>query len=203
MKMTTIVVSRVIAGWMIVILTILLSYIFANTEQFVGDTSFYRFGPNPELIILGITIDTPEKYGLIVLYAVINTVIRNLDHSIIAPWITLNVQNIKAQPTEDTEKKDTHKQFEISIINTIYSWFDWLIYINMLLAQVDMFLLETITDVIAIYFVTRWYIKNRAIDNLIIADAVAATAATAAGSATDASVSSALVGYVAPAANSS
>jgi hypothetical protein len=194
MKMTTIVVSRVIAGWMIVILTILLSYIFANTEQFVGDTSFYRFGPNPELIILGITIDTPEKYGLIVLYAVINTVIRNLDHSIIAPWITLNVQNIKAQPTEDTEKKDTHKQFEISIINTIYSWFDWLIYINMLLAQVDMFLLETITDVIAIYFVTRWYIKNRALDNLIIADAT---------SATDASVSSALVGYVAPAANSS
>lgn len=160
-KMKTLLVSRVIAAWMIFILTILLSYIFANTEQFVGDTSFYRFGPNPELVILGITIDTPEKYGLIVLYAIINTVIRNLDHSIIAPWITLNVQNINAQPTEDTEKKDTHKQFEISIINTIYSWFDWLIYINMLLAQVDMFLLETITDVIAIYFVTRWYIKNR------------------------------------------
>ena len=179
--MTTIVVSRLIAGWMIMILTILLSYIFANTEQFVGDTSFYRFGPNPELVILGITIDTPEKYGLIVLYAVINTVIRNLDHSIIAPWITLNVQNINAQPTEDTEKKDTHKQFEISIINTIYSWFDWLIYINMLLAQVDMFLLETITDVIAIYFVTRWYIKNRAIvNNLSVAvAAVAATTATA------------------------
>lgn len=49
-------------------------------------------------------------------------------------------------------------------MNTIYSWFDWLIYIiyiNMLLAQVDMFLLELTTDVIAIYFVTRWYIKNK------------------------------------------
>ena len=188
--MTTIVVSRVIAGWMIVILTILLSYIFANTEQFVGDTSFYRFGPNPELVILGITIDTPEKYGLIVLYAVINTVIRNLDHSIIAPWITLNVQNINAQPTEDTEKKDTHKQFEISIINTIYSWFDWLIYINMLLAQVDMFLLETITDVIAIYFVTRWYIKNRAIVNSL---SVAAVAEATASVATEETIPTAIV----------
>ena len=178
--MKTLIVSRIIAAWMVIILTILLSYIFANTEQFVGDTSFYRFGPNPELVILGITIDTPEKYGLIVLYAVINTVIRNLDHSIIAPWITLNVQNINAQPTEDTEKKDTHKQFEISIINTIYSWFDWLIYINMLLAQVDMFLLETITDVIAIYFVTRWYIKNRAIVNSLSVEAVAVEAAEAA-----------------------
>jgi hypothetical protein len=158
--MKTLIVSRIITSWMIIILTILLSYIFANTEEFLGDTSFYRFGPHPELIILGITIDTPEKYGLIVLYAIINTIIRNLDHNIIAPWITLNVQNINAQPTE---LKDEKKQFEISIINTIYSWFDWLIYIHMLLAQVDMFLLELSTDVIAIYFVTRWYIKNRAL----------------------------------------
>jgi hypothetical protein len=147
---------------MIIILTILLSYIFTNTEEFSGDTSFYRFGPHPELIILGITIDTPEKYGLIVLYAIINTIIRNLDHNIIAPWITLNVQNINAQ---FTELKDEKKQFEISIINTIYSWFDWLIYIHMLLAQVDMFLLELSTDVIAIYFVTRCYIKNRELRN--------------------------------------
>ena len=170
--MKTLIVSRVIAAWMIIILTILLSYIFANTEKFTGDTSFYRFGPNPELVILGITIDTPEKYGLIVLYAIINTIIRNLDHNVIAPWITLNVQNIKALPTEDTEKKDTKKQYEISIVNTIYSWFDWLIYIHMLLAQVDMFLLELTTDTIAIYFVTRWYIKNRKLDNsLNIAEA--------------------------------
>jgi len=165
--MKTLIVSRIITSWMIIILTILLSYIFANTEEFSGDTSFYRFGPHPELIILGITIDTPEKYGLIVLYAIINTIIRNLDHNIIAPWITLNVQNINAQ---STELKDEKKQFEISIINTIYSWFDWLIYIHMLLAQVDMFLLELSTDVIAIYFVTRWYIKNRALisENIIL-----------------------------------
>lgn len=144
---------------MVIILVILLSYIFANKEEYSGDTSFYRFGPNSDLVILGITIDTPLKYGLIVLYAIINTVIRNLDHNIIAPWITLNVQNINAQPP--IELKDIKRQFEISIVNTVYSWFDWLIYIHMLLAQVDMFLLELTTDVIAIYFVTRWYIKNR------------------------------------------
>jgi hypothetical protein len=43
----------------------------------------------------------------------------------------------------------------------------------MLLAQVDMFLLELTTDVIAIYFVTRWYIKNRNekdTDNEVIKD---------------------------------
>jgi hypothetical protein len=74
--MKTLVVSRIITTWMIIILTILLSYIFANTEQFSGDTSFYRFGPHPELVILGITIDTPEKYGLI-REIWINCIIRN------------------------------------------------------------------------------------------------------------------------------
>jgi len=156
--MYTLVVSRIITCWMVVILTILLSYIFVSNEDYSGDTSFYRFGPHPELVILGIVIDTPVKYGLIVLYAVINTIIRNLDHNIIVPWIMLNVQNIKAS---NIDIKDIPKQYEISIINTIYSWFDWLIYIHMLLAQVDMFLLELTTDVIAIYFVTRWYIKNK------------------------------------------
>jgi hypothetical protein len=147
-----------------------------NTEQFTGDTSFYRFGPNPDLVILGITIDTPDKYGLIVLYAVLNTIIRNLDHNVIAPWITLNVQNINV-----AEQIKVKKQYEISIINTIYSWFDWLIYIHMLLAQVDMFLLELITDTIAIYFVTRWYIRNRALLPVITV-VTAATVATAATS---------------------
>jgi hypothetical protein len=173
--MDTLVVSRIITAWMILILTILLSYIFANTEQFTGDTSFYKFGPNPDLVILGITIDTPDKYGLIVLYAILNTIIRNLDQNVITPWITLNVQNINV-----AEQIKIKKQYEISIINTIYSWFDWLIYIHMLLAQVDMFLLELITDTIAIYFVTRWYIRNRAMLPVITtaATTVAATATT-------------------------
>jgi len=156
--MYTLVVSRIITCWMVVILTIMLSYLFANKEDYTGDTSFYRFGPNPDLVIIGIVIDTPTKYGLVVVYAVINTVIRNLDHNIIMPWIMLNVQNIKIT---NIDAKDIPKQYEISIINTIYSWFDWLIYIHMLLAQIDMFLLELTTDVIAIYFVTRWYIKNK------------------------------------------
>ena len=158
--MNALLVSRIISAWMIIILTILLSYIFANTEQFTGDTTFYRFGPHPELVILGIVIDTAEKYFLVVLYAIVNTIIRTLDHNIMAPYITLNVQNINSQ---NNEIKNIPKQYEISIVNTIYSWFDWLIYINMLLAQVDMFLLELTTDVITIYFVTGWYIKKRAL----------------------------------------
>jgi len=153
------IVSRIIIVWMFIISILLISYIFTIYSD---DTKFYRFGPQSDLIILGFIIDTPEKYCFIVLYAIINTIIRNLDHNIISPWITLNVQNIDAQ---NSEKNKITNQYENSITNTIYSWFDWLIYIHMLLAQIDMFLLELTTYVIAIYFVTNWYIKNKTILN--------------------------------------
>lgn len=190
--MSPIIVSRIIAGW-ITIISILLTYFVTH---YSNNASFYRFGPQHDLIILGFTIDTPEKYAGIVIYAIVNTVIRNLDQNIITPWITLNVQNVNAPITPiahhtpitprainaphvhivqdieigivDTSNcEDDHKyiprQYEISITNTIYSWFDWLIYIHMLLAQIDMFLIEVFTDILAICIVTRWYIKNKTV----------------------------------------
>lgn len=202
--MSPIIVSRIIAGW-ISIISILLTYFVTH---YSNNASFYRFGPQHDLIILGFTIDTPEKYAGIVIYAIINTVIRNLDQNIITPWITLNVQNVNAPlaprsllsphthtapiaahaahaahasiitdieigiagatSLADTSScEDDHKyiprQYEISITNTIYSWFDWLIYIHMLLAQIDMFLIEVFTDILAICIVTRWYIKNKTV----------------------------------------
>jgi hypothetical protein len=202
--MSPIIVSRIIAGWISVI-SILLTYFVTH---YSNNASFYRFGPQHDLVILGFSIDTPEKYAGIVIYAIINTVIRNLDQNIITPWITLNVQNVNAplapltphthiatythtapiatriaHSAHDTriamatdieigvadissceeDHKYIPRQYEISITNTIYSWFDWLIYIHMLLAQIDMFLIEVFTDILAICIVTRWYIKNKTV----------------------------------------
>ena len=91
------IVSRIIMVWMFIISILLISYILTI---YTDDTKFNRFGHQPDLIILGFTIDTQEKYSLIVLYAIINTVIKNLDKNIISPWITLNVQNMNVQNTE-------------------------------------------------------------------------------------------------------
>jgi len=158
--MKTLVVSRITTGWMSII-TILMTMISIKST---GNTSFYRFGPQSDLIILGFTIDTPEKYALVVLYALINTAIRSMNHNIVTPWITLNVQNTNepvAQSTVDNTQREQREQYEICIFNTMYSWFDWLIYIHMLLAQADMVLIEMTTDVVATCIVTHWYIKTR------------------------------------------
>lgn len=155
--MKTLLVARITTGWMTII-TILMTIISMKST---GNTSFYRFGPQSDLVILGFTIDTPGKYALVVLYALINTAIRSMNHNIITPWIMLNVQNTNQSVMQSRINNNNRDQYEICIFNTMYTWFDWLIYIHMLLAQVDMVLIEMLTDVVATCIVTRWYIKTK------------------------------------------
>ena len=155
--MKTLIVTRITTGWMTII-TILMTIISMKST---GNTSFYRFGPQSDLVILGFTIDTPGKYALVVLYALINTAIRSMNHNIITPWIMLNVQNTNQSVMQSRINNNNRDQYEICIFNTMYTWFDWLIYIHMLLAQVDMVLIEMLTDVVATCIVTRWYIKTK------------------------------------------
>jgi hypothetical protein len=155
--MKTLIVTRITTGWMTII-TILMTVISMKSTS---NTSFYRFGPQSDLVILGFTIDTPEKYALVVLYALINTAIRSMNHNIVTPWIMLNVQNTNQPIIQSRINSNNRDQYEICIFNTMYTWFDWLIYIHMLLAQVDMVLIEMSTDVIATCIVTRCYIKTK------------------------------------------
>lgn len=155
--MKTLLVTRITTGWMSII-TILMTVISMKSTS---NTSFYRFGPQKDLVILGFTIDTLGKYALVVLYALINTAIRSMNHNIVTPWITLNVQNTNQPVMQSRITSSNREHYEICIFNTMYSWFDWLIYIHMLLAQADMVLIEMTTDVIATCIVTRWYIKTR------------------------------------------
>jgi hypothetical protein len=55
------------------------------------------------------------------------------------------------------EKTDfiTKHAHEIVTTVTIYNWVDWYIYINILLAQIDMVVIEILADVIIVNLVTR------------------------------------------------
>jgi hypothetical protein len=52
------------------------------------------------------------------------------------------------------------KALEITSIVTIYQWFDWFIYMNMLLAQIDMVLVEIVADLFMSIGTTVYYIKT-------------------------------------------
>jgi len=169
MKMKPIIVSRIITAWMGIMTALMIAIAKEDTAD-----SFYRFGPHPDLIILGYTIDTASKYALVIFYALVNTVVRNLNHNVITPWITLNIQDTSA--SADVALLESRNQvplplplptslnkahaYEISVASTLYSWFDWLIYIHMLMAQVDMVIIEMGADVLATSAITYWYLEK-------------------------------------------
>ena len=151
--------TRVLEGWMagiIVAIGVLLS------KETTLD-SFYRFGPSSTFIILGLTINTMGIYTGILIYCFINTCIRNLNNQIVCPWIT----NVIHDTTVNKDHLSRILIYEIVTISIVYTWVDWFIYINLLLSQADMVIVEICTDLIVTGFVTRMYL-NQPIDNIPI-----------------------------------
>ena len=118
-------------------------------------TAPYRIGPNPSFIILGVTIDTVQKYTMLCLYVITNIIIRNMNFNIISPWLIQNVQNTH------TIQMPTAQIYQISVCFTLYGWVDSIIYINMILSQFDVILLEIMTDVLINIYITRNYLMNK------------------------------------------
>ena len=149
--MNVLYVSRIISLWTMCVITIFISTYINNNSN----STFYRIGPQSDLIIMGIAIDTKEKYFSVILYAIINTVIKNMKNEIIMPWITLNIQN-----TENSKKPNESIAYEITVLAHLYGWFDWLIAMNILLAQIDMVVIELSIDIITNLCITRKYLKT-------------------------------------------
>lgn len=139
-------VSRIISVWIFCI-GMGISYNFFITP--------FRIGPNPSFIILGVTIDTIQKYMMLCLYVITNIIIRNMNFNIISPWLIQNVQNTHAL------QMPTAQIYQISVCFTLYGWVDSIIYINMILSQFDVILLEIMTDVLINIYITRNYLINK------------------------------------------
>lgn len=121
-----------------------------------SDAKFWRIGPHDELSILNVKINTPGRYVVVVSYTMISTVVRTVLQEIIQPWLIQVVQNDK--PKDDYAHK--HAQ-EVAIGEVIYRWFDWFMYMNILLVQIDMMTIELVGNIIAVIYTTRMYMKPK------------------------------------------
>ena len=116
--------------------------------------TFFRIGPNKDLSIFDIKIDNAGKYLVVVLYTILSTVVRTAQQEIITPWLIQNVQNDK--PKDEFVVRYAQ---EISLGECVYRWFDWFMYMHILLAQVDMMIIELVGNLACVYYVTRMYIQ--------------------------------------------
>jgi hypothetical protein len=137
-------VARILWGWLFIIF-ILLS---TNTER-------THFGPNDTLIIFETTINTKEKYAGIVVLSICNSAIRAMNTNVLYPWIINNIQDTKTD-----QKVNEFNAYEITAVHSIYCFVDWYIYMNILLSQIDLFMIEVVVDLIVALFTTRYYLQR-------------------------------------------
>ena len=127
------------------------------------EMTYYRFGPSNNLKILGISIDTYPKYTCVLSYCVINSIMRSITHNILTPWMTNVIQDV----TKNKDKNIHMFAYEVTYVISIYSWVDWYLYLNFLLSQVDIFLVEICVDLIMAGILTRYYL-NKKTENYVI-----------------------------------
>lgn len=151
-------VAKIILLWIIVI-GANLAYFSQHTND---KSSFYKFGPNDDLVVLNIHIDTNLKYTIIVVYSIVNNIIRNLNTNILRPWITHNIQDNTDEAKLRKSTLNYKNAYEINTIYTIYQWIDFLIYIHLILTQIDLFLIESTSDVLIVTIITYvWFLPHR------------------------------------------
>lgn len=154
MSNNIIILCRSMSIWMVCViigLSILITYDTSNMDK-----KFYRFGPHDDFIILGFKIDNNSKYSIIIIYSILNTILRTFQHEILSPWLVNNIQDLEREQNEYIRKY----AYEVTTVNTIYQWVDWVLYMNLLLSQIDMVIIEIIMNIIATNITTLWYLNN-------------------------------------------
>ena len=129
-----------------------------------GDTSaptkFFTFGPREDLIILDIKINTGSRYSIVIMYTIISTIARTVLQEIVSPWLIQSVQNDK--PKDVYTRRYAQ---EIAFGEVVYRWFDWFMYMHILLAQIDMMIIELVGNIIAVIYTTHLYMKPKTEEN--------------------------------------
>lgn len=146
------VASRIVTVWMCCAVAVLTYINHDNTED------YYRMGPHDDFVLLGCTIDTWAKYSIVVLYCFMNTLFRNVQNNVIHPFIVLNIQDNSIEGVENKRLLCHRLAYEISVMSAVYYWFDWFIYMHMLLVQIDMIFVEVLTDIIITFVITYFYL---------------------------------------------
>lgn len=152
--------TRVLWAWMAIMTAVLAALPFREDP-------FFRAGPGPDLVLFGAHVDTPAKYMVVVAYTCINTVVRALQTEILQPWITNNVYDEKTPKTPAIRGV----AYEANVVKTIYIWFDFLMYMNILLTQIDLFLFEMVGHVATSFYTTRFYLRDAGAPDCELGDA--------------------------------
>lgn len=147
------VVNKALLGWAALCSLVIALFITFLPET--GSTNFFSFGPREDLVILDMRINTPLRYSVVIVYTVLSTLARTVLQEVISPWLIQQVQNDK--PKDAYTRRYAQ---EVAFGEVVYRWFDWFMYMHILMAQIDMMMVELIGNLVAVMYTTRMYMQS-------------------------------------------
>ena len=144
------ILSKVIAVWIAFMCLVMYLCVKDNLQA-----KFFRFGPQDDLILFGVAIDTHVKYAAVIFYTLVGTIIRTLQAEVIRPWIIQEIQNSKPK-----SEYVVNNSYFVASTDAALTWFDFFMYINILLAQVDFVIFEAIWTLCTTLFTTTQYLSQ-------------------------------------------
>lgn len=147
-------VSKGILSWIGFIILCMFIVLIQQVGQVKEHSKFFHIGPGNDLYLFGVAINNWLKYMIVVFYTMISTGVRTLQQEIIMPWIIQNVQN-----TKQKESYTLQYGYFIVITDVIFRWVDWIMYLNILLTQIDFLLIEMIGNIGLAMYTTKVYLQ--------------------------------------------
>lgn len=118
--------------------------------------TFYRFGPQDDLAIMGIVINSNTRYAAVALFCIVNSFIRSIETDVLHAWLINSVQDRTVPKSQEVRQI----AYQVAIVHSIYYWWNWFIYMNILLAQFDLFLMEMSSSILTSVITTRMYLQH-------------------------------------------
>ena len=133
------------------------------TTVFAEDKGWFSFGPSNHLSIAGVIIDTREKYSVLVIVVVLNSVIDMVISEFAQPILGFNIYNPDKKLITDFKSKR-----ELQLLATLYWSFNNLrsVFTNLIsITQVDLALVKWfVLEITAVYTINILLSKKRFIE---------------------------------------
>ena len=146
------IIAKCLLVWMLFVSTIM--GIMLNSAPATLLT-FYRFGPQDDLAIMGIVINNNTRYVAVSLFCIVNSLIRSIEIDVLHAWLINSVQDRTVPKSHEVRRI----AYQVAIVHSIYYWWDWFIYYHILLAQLDLFLMEMMSSILTSVITTRMYLQ--------------------------------------------
>lgn len=146
--------SAVMCTWLAVVM-----YAYGLSDSGDVQNAFMNVGPSPQLVIMGIHVDSWNKWFMVTLFAFCNTAMNEFFSNSIDPWIINTLQDEKT--TEIPYSKFTC--ILISQLWNVYCHCMSLVGISLLLAQVDLLVVRIVADVLVSTFAMTRFLTDKTV----------------------------------------